>query len=187
MTSSSQVTRERNHRRTVTYDSYKRSDGLWDIEVCVQDSKAYEYFDLERGKLDPGHLLHNIAACVTIDNDMQVHAITGDMRDVPYSFCKLSTANLQGLVGASLGKGWRQALNENLGRTQGCTHMREMLFGVATVAFQTIAGESNRPENKDMEMVTHGDKPYFIGACHSLAFDSPVIATFFPEFAPKED
>jgi hypothetical protein len=48
-----------------------------------------------------------------------------------------------------MGPGWRQAIDRTIGGVQGCTHLRELLFNMATAAFQTIphaqrheAGES---------------------------------------------
>ena len=30
------------HTRTVTFHAYAREDGLWDIEACMTDTKAYD-------------------------------------------------------------------------------------------------------------------------------------------------
>ncbi|MCA8903234.1 MAG: DUF2889 domain-containing protein, partial [Hyphomonas sp.] len=160
-----------------------REDGLWDIDATVQDSKFYDYFDLERGKLPAGAFVHNISTRVTIDNEMNVREIAYHMEDIPYSFCHGGGENLPKLVGANLAKGWRHALNENLGRTAGCTHLKEMLFGVATVAFQTLSAW--RESRTGAESLSTGDiteTPFYMGGCHSMAFDSPVVEKFYPLF-----
>ena len=37
------------------------------------------------------------------------------------------------------GGGWRRAVNEAVGGTKGCTHLKELLMPAATVAFQTLS------------------------------------------------
>ena len=70
----SPAARSPSHRRTVIYQSYRRSDGLWDIEAELRDEKGEPYHDMERGLLQPGVPIHDMAARVTIDNDMVVRA-----------------------------------------------------------------------------------------------------------------
>ena len=46
---SSPAARSPSHGRTVIYQSYRRSDGLWDIEAELRDQKAEPFHDMERG------------------------------------------------------------------------------------------------------------------------------------------
>src|SRR5690606_12405498 len=48
------VEREPIHIRTVTCRGYRRSDGLWDIEGHLVDTKAYLFESRWRGTLAPG-------------------------------------------------------------------------------------------------------------------------------------
>ncbi len=92
---SSPSARSPSHRRTVIYRSYRRSDGLWDIEAEQRDEKAEPYHDMERGLLQPGVAIHDMAARITIDNDMAVRAVEVDMRATPFSLCGDSTGACQ--------------------------------------------------------------------------------------------
>jgi len=176
--------REPSHRRIVDYESYRRADGLWDIEGTVRDTKAYAYYDLERGALSPGEFVHDISVRVTIDSDMTVVDIVSSMDAIPFTYCRGSGARLPVLVGANLGRGWRKRLEQSLSRALGCTHMREMLLGVATVAFQTLSAERERRVGEvDPDPRKLVERPFYIGGCHSLTERSEIVREFYPQFA----
>ena len=89
----------------------------------------------------------------------------------------------QGLVGVTIGSGWRKAVQACVGSVKGCTHVRELLFPMATVAFQTI-GSWQASEGAMKESPIHrGGRPYFIDGCIGWAADGEVVATLHPEFA----
>ena len=179
--------RTENHRRSVVYESFLREDGLWDIDATVRDAKLFDYEDLERGLLGD-RFLHDISARVTFDAGMIVREAAHGMNAIPYAFCAGGGDNLGALVGASLARGWRKRVAEALGATRGCTHLREMLGGVPTVAFQTLSAwaEHGRPKREATAGLT--ERPFYLGACHALALDGPVVETWFPRFAePSRD
>ena len=83
-------------------------------------------------------------------------------------------APLQGLVGETLGRGWRQTIQRHMGGVQGCTHLRELLFNLATAAFQTHTGAfGERPD---------GQPPAHLGQCLAWDFNGPVVARVYPMF-----
>ncbi|WP_101675107.1 DUF2889 domain-containing protein [Alloalcanivorax mobilis] len=180
------VERSCSHKRALQYQSYLRDDALWDIEARITDSKYFDYYDLTRGRLVPGDFIHDIAARVTINDVMDVTDIVYSMDAVPYRFCQGGGSNISRLIGANLSRGWRRSLNEALGGTCGCTHLKEMLFGVATVAFQTLS--SHRENRSSESSMTTGDiteRPFYIDSCYSMAVDSPVVRQFYPRFYEK--
>lgn len=72
-----------------------------------------------------------------------------------------------------MAKGWRKAIEANLGKVAGCTHMRELLMNMATAAFQSIGAAFS----------TGGDTPpLFLGECQGWRFDGPAVAEHFPKF-----
>lgn len=175
--------REASHHRVVDYRSYRRTDGLWDIEGTVRDTKSYNYYDLERGTLAPGEYVHDISMRITIDDEMTVVDIAASMDIVPFSFCQGGANGLPALIGGNLGRGWRKRLEASLGKTLGCAHLREMLFGAATVAFQTLSAERERRVGTvDLDPGNLSEKPFYLGGCYSLAEGSEVVQTFYPQF-----
>jgi hypothetical protein len=70
-----------------------------------------------------------------------------------------------------------------VGGTDGCTHLREMLFNMATAAYQTLpSGQWQRRELAGQPHPEMTQAPYFLGQCHSWAFDSPTVQRAYPMF-----
>ena len=174
--------RSLSHERSISYRSFARDDGCFDIEGHLRDVKGYDYTDRERGILPPGSPVHDIHATLTIDADMTVREFRHELRAAPFGYCQ-GAIDPSRLVGASIRKGWRKALSEAFGPFGGCTHLREMVFGMGTVAFQTISAL------RDQRMFAAGasdadrtEVPFFLDGCHSWARTSPVVATYLPQF-----
>ncbi|MDR6310061.1 DUF2889 domain-containing protein [Pacificitalea manganoxidans] len=183
------ASRALNHTRRVSFQSYDRDDGLFDIEGRIVDAKDYPYFDRERGELAPGDPVHDISVRMTIGDDLTVRAIEVSMDAVPFTICGGGATGAEQLVGTSIADGWRRRLSDSLGRTAGCTHLRELLLASGTVAFQTISG--NRDQrfralgHKDEDRT---DNPFFLNGCHSWSEDGPIVARYFPQYAaPGKD
>ena len=175
------------HIRDVHCVGFIRDDGLWDVEGELRDVKTYTYDDRERGDLPAGKPMHGMKVRVTVDNDMIVREVHADMPDVPFRHCHGATRHLEGLVGAEIGPGWRQAVNRCMQGVNGCAHFRELLYVVATVAFQTISAyrEQYMPE-LGAPKKPGTDMPFFLGQCHSWDVGSPVVLRFFPEYYRKK-
>ncbi|MEC7259448.1 MAG: DUF2889 domain-containing protein [Pseudomonadota bacterium] len=179
--------RNENHLRRFSYRTFQRADGLWDIDATVQDTKSYRYYDPVRGPLEPGDYLHNISVRLSFDDDFTVREIVAAMDDTPYAFCQGGADNTPKLLGANLMKGWRKTLAEHLGGTCSCTHLREMLVNMSTVAFQTISAHrehKHTPESVEPHRIA--ERPVYLGGCHALQMDGPVVARHFPQFSEGE-
>ena len=172
------------HTRRVTYRGFPREDGLWDIEGELHDSKAYDLAMRGRGTLVAGAPIHHMLVRLTIDDDMKIVDIAAAMEATPFGECSEAAPPVRGLVGVTLGRGWRRAIDEAMGGTRGCTHLRELLFGTATAAFQTMGSHREQMRIERGEPVQpQAEPPYYMGQCMSWAFDGPVVARIAPEFA----
>jgi hypothetical protein len=171
------------HTRRVTYQGFAREDGLWDIEGELHDSKHYS-FDGSEGNRPAGAPVHHMFLRVTLDDDFRIHAIETAMDSTPFGECRTADATLQRLVGAVMGAGWRQTIERSVGGVQGCTHLRELLFNLATAAFQTI------PHAREMRARAAGrtllnensEPPFYMGRCMTWDFNGPVVARVAPQF-----
>lgn len=188
------------HTRTISCEGYKRDDGLWDIEARIIDTKTYRYSEPERGQRPAGSHVHDMLVRLTLDEAMIVRDIEAEMLANPYDTCLTALPAYKKLIGARVGAGWRKAVNEAVGGAAGCTHVRELLFPMATVAFQTIsgwdedgersasgdagAGTAQRPE-RSAPLNANG-LPYFVGGCKAWAIDSPVLRREYPQFFLKQ-
>jgi hypothetical protein len=178
------VPRQHLHTRNVTYRGYLRDDGLWDIEGEMQDVKAYPFEMMERGHMAPGTPVHGMAMRVTIDDKMKIHAIESAMDFTPYGECSRGEDPMQRIVGHSMGPGWRQTIERELGGIKGCTHMRELLFNLATAAYQTVFPWRDRERERAGTPAAALDKPpHHLGRCIAWDFDGPVVAKIYPQFA----
>ena len=171
------------HLRQVTYRGYAREDGLWDMEGELKDTKPYDIDMRLRGPLPAGEPVHHMSVRVTIDNAMNIVDIVGVMDGTPFDYCLNAAPPVHKLVGATLGPGWRRAINEAIGGTGGCTHMRELLFGIATCAFQTMGSYREHQRQLRGEAPVASDKPpHYMGKCMAWDFNGPIVAQVAPQF-----
>jgi hypothetical protein len=171
------------HTRDVRTRGFLREDGLWDLEGELLDEKTYTYADRERGPLPAGSPMHHMRARLTLDNELVVHAAEVDMAAIPFSLCAGAADPAKDLVGKSLKRGFARAIEEAMGRTSGCTHVRYLILALANTAYQTISAyreqfmpELGAPKAQD------GERPFFLNQCKGWDEKGSVVARFFPRF-----
>ena len=169
------VERELTHTRRVRYEGYKRSDGLWDIEAHLLDTKNHDY-QLKTGVRRAGQPIHDMWLRITIDRSLIIIDAQASMDAVPYpGGCENITDAYRKLIGLNLVRGFRKRVWEALGSIQGCTHLTEMLAGLPTAAIQTFAGEVSE-ERAD------GAKPFQLDQCHALQTDGETVKRWYPRW-----
>lgn len=172
------------HTRAVVYRGYHREDGLWDIEAEMKDTKTYAIDRSEHGTMPPGTPIHDMLIRVTVDDTMTVREIATAMEHTPFNECQQGTDPMQQMVGATMGPGWRVSIDRALGNTRGCTHLRELLFNMATAAYQTIPSYRDRLRRQAGVPSAPSDKPpYHLGKCIAWDFDGAVVQRRYPQFA----
>jgi hypothetical protein len=172
------------HKRRIEMQGWRRADGLYDIEGELLDVKDYDYTSHEGVSRPAGTPLHNMKIRLTVDAQMVVRAIEVAMPATPFPECHGGEAPLQGLVGATLARGWRKAIDAACGGIRGCTHLRELLPPMATTAFQTINHDQTVQKRARGEPIYRdGKPPASFGQCIAWDFDGPVVARVAPEFA----
>jgi hypothetical protein len=170
------VKREHLHTRSITYEGYEREDGMWDIEAHMTDTKTSEFNNDWRGTVKVGEPLHEMRLRVTIDNGFVIRDIEAATENSPFQMCPDIAPNYKALIGINMGPGWRKAIRQKVGGRDGCTHLTELLFPMATVAFQTIWPKRHKNTNKsDADMSGSKHKPQVLDTCHAWASDSPVV------------
>ena len=169
------------HKRTIACEGYLRDDGLWDIEARMVDTKTYPMDEPYRGNRPAGMHVHDMCLRLTIDMTMTVRDIAVSTAHAPYDACFTVESGYKRLIGARVGAGWRRAVNDAVGGTRGCTHLRELLMPAATVAYQTI-GSWPKARDATVQAESAGDekRPYFIDGCQAWASDGPVVQRLYP-------
>ena len=183
--------RELHHQRDIAMKGYQRADGLFDIEAHLVDTKTYGFPSDYRGQVNAGEPLHGMWMRLTIDAEMNVISCEAASDFTPYAVCPAAAPAFGALAGLKIGPGFNKAVNERVGGTRGCTHLREVLAQMATVAFQTLypirarmAREARANRDVAGEPPTApGKRPALLGTCHAYAPDSPVVKARWPEWA----
>lgn len=176
---SSPAAREALHQRAITCVGYKRSDGLFDIEGHLVDTRTYSFPNKARGEIRAGEPLHEMRLRVTLDENMLIHEIEAVTDASPFAICPDIVDRFKLLIGLTIGPGWTRKAQQRLGGVNGCTHLVELLRPVATTAYQTLYGARKHRGNGDAD---GAQKPAFIDSCHALASDSAVVKEHWPTF-----
>jgi hypothetical protein len=182
MSLSTPVKREMFHCRDYAFRGYRRSDGLWDIEGRMTDTKGYPFENAWRGTIEPGEPVHDMWIRLTLDDDFIVRAVEARTAAGPFSICGDVTAGFDALKGVQVGPGWRKRLSELFAGIKGCTHHTEMLGAMATVAFQTIYPGLRRLRGGMTAEDEGGKVPPMLDSCHALARDGDVVKQHWPRF-----
>lgn len=185
------VERELLHLRDIALKGYERADGHFDIEAHLVDTKTYGFPSEHRGQVGAGEPVHGMWVRMTIDMDMNVLACEASSDFTPFAVCPAAAPNFAALAGLKIGPGFNRAVHERVGGIKGCTHLREVLAQMATVAFQTLYPVRARKE-REARMANGasgeppavpGRRPALLGTCHAYAPNSPVVKKRWPEWA----
>jgi hypothetical protein len=184
------VEREAFHHRRIAVDGFRRSDGLWDIEAHMVDTKTYGFGNDWRGEIQPGEPLHDMWLRVTLDDRMVVRDVAAVAAAHPFRACPEITVNFQRLIGETIGAGWTRRVRALLGGTAGCTHLVDLLGPIGTIAVQTIksaraqalikaaAPKDRAPQDPDAPR----RRPTMIDSCHAMRSDGEVVQRLWPDF-----
>lgn len=171
------------HTRAVTYRGFLREDGLWDIEGEMSDVKTYGFQHSDGREMPPGAPVHHMAIRLTVDEGMVIRAIAASMDSTPFAECLQGRDPMQQMVGVRLGPGWRQAIEKALGGVRGCTHLRELLFNMATAAYQTVFPWRERERREaGVSPQQNTEPPYHLGRCIAWDTQGALVRRHYPQF-----
>lgn len=170
------VAREMLHTRRIVLNGYRRADGLYDVEAQLTDTKTYGFANEDRAFIEPGEPLHGMSMRMTVDEDMLITGFEAATDYSPYTICPQVAPNFARLVGLRIGRGFLRAAAERVGGVHGCTHLRELLQQMATVAFQTLY-----PVLAKRAQAGASPEPSLLNTCYAYGADSPVVQRRWPE------
>src|SRR3990167_8935632 len=104
--------------------------------------------------------------------------IEGELHDSKaYDATSFRDPTKQHLAGGSMARGWRQSIQKHLGGVASCTHLRELLFNLATAAFQSVPAvfSSSHPD----------EPPRHLGQCTGWDFNGQGVKDFSPQFSGR--
>lgn len=170
------------HTRTLTFRGFARADGLWDMEGELQDIKHYDHLH-GSGTRAAGEPVHHLFLRVTVDAGLCIQDISSSMSTAPFGECGVADQHMRRFIGMTMGAGWRRTIDNTIGGLEGCTHLRELLFNLATAAFQTIPHDMEMKRMARGEPMQSGDQPpFYMGKCMTWDYNGPVVARYAPKF-----
>lgn len=172
------ITRRPLHRRALDVQVFARDDGLFDVEAHLIDTKPHDV-PLAGVTRKAGDPIHQMQLHLTIDATLAVTAATSETLWMPYpDACAEHGDVYRRLVGLNLLKGFRRAVAERLGGTQGCTHLTELCQILPTAVIQAMAGSVIDTREGDGD----GNPPFQLDRCHALRRDGATVARFYPRW-----
>lgn len=176
---SSDIVREELHFRRIDMRGWRRSDGLFEVEGHLVDTKPRDFVPLSGGmRVAAGQPLHDLGVRITFDEHLVVHAVDTFTHAAPYAICPEGGRALQALVGLKMSSGWGQAVRSQLARADSCTHLRELLIPLATVAHQALSFRMrDLPERLDAN-----GRPVKIDSCYAYGAERELVQRIWPMF-----
>lgn len=195
MALSDPVERELLHLRDIALRGFRRADGLFEVEAQLTDAKTYGFGNADRGWIEPGVPLHGMRARMTVDETGLIVAFEAATEHGPYTICPAAAANFGRLAGLRIGPGFLRAAAGRVGGVQGCTHLRELLQPMATVAFQTLtatraktaAPVSDRPPGGQDGDGRAATKPALLDTCLAYASGGEVARRTWPHLSAADN
>ena len=165
------------HCRHIDIRGFRRSDGLFEVEGRIIDTKPYD-LDIPFGRKVAAHSpLHNLGVRLVYDMDLLVHDVTTFTDAAPYDVCPGGGIALKAVIGLRMVAGWNMAVRNRINKSHNCTHLVELLGPLATVAFQTISGLRTPQDTLDKD-----GRPLKIGSCYAYAADGEMVKKRWPHF-----
>ena len=175
MALSEPVARELLHKRDIALRGYRRADGLFDIEAEIADVKTYGFSVGDRGHLAPGERLHGMLVRMTVDSTLTIVACEAVTEAAPFAACPGGAGTFGRLAGLTIRAGFLREVQARLGGVAGCTHIRELVQQMATVAVQTSFVLPARQKDDA------AGANRLIDTCHAYAADGEVVRRRWPE------
>ncbi|MCQ9328595.1 DUF2889 domain-containing protein [Pelistega suis] len=165
------------HTRRIEMQTFLREDDKWDLEATLLDVKAYAFTKKNGAVVNPGDAIHDMKICLTVTEDGLIEDAKASYIAAPYNeVCFSIQEAYRQLIGLHLLRGFRQKVKEKFAKTEGCTHMSELVALLPTVFVQSLAKRRNK-RNADL-----GKRPFQLEGCHALRLDSPAVQEFYPEW-----
>lgn len=156
----------------MNFRGYRRSDGRFDIECVLLDTKGYDISPPGGTRTVPaGAAIHQMTIRLVVSQQLVVEDVEASSDATPFDICPEAAASLAVVKGLRVGPGWTLAIKRRLGGAASCTHLAEMLIAMGTAAYQTIV-----PDNRMRGVDTDGfplEKK--VNSCYAYAEHRPLV------------
>jgi hypothetical protein len=157
------------HTRTMRMEAVRVSDTELEVTGHLLDERPEpdDWFGIPSGLV-----IHDMRVTLRARQpDLVVTAASALMDARPYTLCTDAVGALQRLVGLSVARGFTRAVNERLGRAQGCAHLTALVHAIAPVVRQA-AGVALRGTRT--ASVAASDDRWFVNTCQAWREGGPL-------------
>src|SRR2546421_650553 len=122
------VTREALHTRAVRMRGFHRSDGLFEVEGWLTDTKPFDFRPPSDDKVvKAGSPVHDMGVRIVFDEHLVVHDIIAFTDTAPYADCYGAPATLKSLIGLRMVGGWAAEVKKRLSGAASCVHLAGLM------------------------------------------------------------
>lgn len=162
--------REMIHVRTIRAEVVKVADNEIEVTGRLVDDRPGDgprWFDVRQGGT-----VHDMSLTMRVRHpELTIIAASASMATHPYTICPDAVPAVQQLIGLSVAHGFTRAVNERLGRRNGCSHLTALVHAMAPVVRQG-AGAAFRDENR---LPTADESLWWVNTCHAWREDGPLM------------
>lgn len=180
------ITREELHFRRLDFRGWRRSDGLFEVEARLLDSKPHDFAPPSGSRVVPANeAIHDLGLRLVFDEDLVVQAVSSFVHAFPYPPCPRGGDSLQALVGLRIGAGWSTAVRQRLPASETCAHLREILVPLASAVMQSM----NTRRMHLLDATDASGKPLKVDSCYAYGATRELVLQRWPAYhraAPPE-
>jgi hypothetical protein len=176
--------RQLKHRRQIDVQVFLRSDGLWEVDATLTDTKT-RAAQMADGLRPAGRPIHDMLLRLVVNRQLDILKAGSDTRAMPYpGICGDHGDAYQALVGLNLLQNFHRQVRERLGGIKACTHITELAQVLPTAVVQGFAGEVI-----DTRGTAEGaQRPFQIDRCHALRSSGEAVREHYPRwYRPAPD
>lgn len=173
------MTRTHLHSRSIEINGYGRTDGLYEVEARLIDTKPFNFRPRSDTRVvQTGDSIHDFLVRIVFDEELVVNDIVAEPSAVPYADCLGGSETLKQLIGLKMSSGWASECKKRLAGEKGCSHLTGLMVPLATVAFQTLAGL-----RVEKPMPLHPDgRPVLLNSCLAYSQSGKIVRDQWSKF-----
>jgi hypothetical protein len=173
-----EITREALHTRSIAITGYRRSDGLYEVEGRLLDTKPFDFRPpSDERMVRAGEAIHHMGVRIVFDVDMTVRDVIAVTDSAPYAACHDAPPTLKSLIGLRMSSGWSAEVKRRLSGAASCVHLAGLMVPMAATAFQSMTLH-RRQQAEPMK----GDAPAKIDSCLAYSRHGDLVNRRWPRF-----
>lgn len=156
----------------MSFQGYRRRDGLFDIECTLVDTKGFDLTPPGSNRTVPsGTPVHQMSIRLRVSDQLVVEDVEASSDATPFDLCPEAVTSLATIKGLKIGPGWTMTIKKRLGGAASCTHLVEMLIAMGTAVYQTVVPH-NRMNGRETDGFPLAKK---VNSCYAYSEHRPLV------------